>query len=93
MVRCVYEQELTNPRAYHVGRMGARISRHLALDDPVHFPVTAVLCGRRNNVAEPQSETPLPIHSITIFPVKVSHACLPHFSFFIFHFDRGTTNH
>lgn len=36
--------------------MGARLARKLPLGDPVHFPVTAVLCGRRNNVPEPLSE-------------------------------------
>ena len=49
-------QDLSNPRAYYVGVMGARLARKLPLGDPVHFPVTAVLCGRRNNVPEPNSE-------------------------------------
>jgi hypothetical protein len=53
-------QDLTDPRAYYIGVMGARLARKLPLGEPVHFPVTAVLCGRRNNVPEPHSESPLP---------------------------------
>jgi len=53
-------QDLTNPRAYYLGVMGARLARKLPLGDPVHFPVTAVLCGRRNNVPEPHSKPPIP---------------------------------
>ena len=39
--------------ALAVGVMGARLARKLPLGEPVHFPVTAVLCGRRNNCPEP----------------------------------------
>jgi hypothetical protein len=55
----VLSQDLTNPRAYHIGTMGARIARGLGLSDPVHFPVTSVLCGRRNNTPDPKSEPSL----------------------------------
>jgi len=53
-------QDVTNPRGYYVGMMGARLARRIPLSDPVHFPVTAVLCGRRNNVPEPNSKPPIP---------------------------------
>lgn len=54
-------QDLTNPRAYYIGVMGARLARKLPLGDPVHFPVTAVLCGRRNNAPEPHSTSHPPL--------------------------------
>ena len=41
--------DLVDPRNLYVARMGSRLSRGLSLDKPVHFPVNAVLQGRRNN--------------------------------------------
>ena len=41
--------DLVNPRNLYLARMGTRLSRGLSLDKPVHFPVNAVLQGRRNN--------------------------------------------
>ncbi len=41
--------DLANPRNLYLARMGTRLSRGLSLDKPVHFPVNAVLQGRRNN--------------------------------------------
>ncbi|MBE9559227.1 MAG: hypothetical protein IMF15_00495 [Proteobacteria bacterium] len=41
--------DLANPRNLYLARTGTRLSRGLALDQPVHFPVNAVLQGRRNN--------------------------------------------
>ena len=41
--------DLANPRNLYLARMGTRLSRGLSLDQPVHFPVNAVLQGRRNN--------------------------------------------
>jgi phosphoenolpyruvate carboxykinase (diphosphate) len=41
--------DIANPRHLYLARIGARLSRGLSLDEPVHFPVNAVLQGRRNN--------------------------------------------
>jgi len=41
--------DLADPRNLYLARMGTRLSRGLSLDKPVHFPVNAVLQGRRNN--------------------------------------------
>ncbi len=41
--------DLANPRSLYLAQMGTRLSRGLALDKPAHFPVNAVLQGRRNN--------------------------------------------
>ena len=41
--------DLANPRNLYLAQTGTRLSRGLTLDQPVHFPVNAVLQGRRNN--------------------------------------------
>jgi hypothetical protein len=41
--------DLANPRSMYLAQTGTRLSRGLRLDDPVYFPVNAVLQGRRNN--------------------------------------------
>ncbi|MBE9567665.1 MAG: hypothetical protein IMF14_03140, partial [Proteobacteria bacterium] len=41
--------DLANPRSLYLARTGTRLSRGLTLEQPVHFPVNAVLQGRRNN--------------------------------------------
>ena len=41
--------DLANPRHKYLAVMGTRLARGLALEDPVYFPVNAVLQGRRNN--------------------------------------------
>ena len=41
--------DLANPRNLYLARVGTRLSRGLSIDQPVHFPVNAVLQGRRNN--------------------------------------------
>jgi hypothetical protein len=41
--------DLVNPLDRHVAEMGTRLSRAVPADQPVHTPVSAVLCGRRNN--------------------------------------------
>ena len=41
--------DLANPQNLYLARIGTRLSRGLSLDQPVHFPVNAVLQGRRNN--------------------------------------------
>ena len=41
--------DLANPRSLYLAQTGTRLSRGLSLDEPVYFPVNAVLQGRRNN--------------------------------------------
>ena len=41
--------DLADPRHKYLAVMGTRLARGLTLDQPVHFPVNAVLQGRRNN--------------------------------------------
>ncbi len=41
--------DLANPRNLYLAQMGTRLTRGLSLDEAVHFPVNAVLQGRRNN--------------------------------------------
>ncbi len=41
--------DLANPRYLYLAQLGTRLSRGLSLDEPVYFPVNAVLQGRRNN--------------------------------------------
>ena len=41
--------DLANPRHKYLAVMGTRLARGLSLDQPVYFPVNAVLQGRRNN--------------------------------------------
>jgi hypothetical protein len=41
--------DLVDPRNLYIAQMGSRLSRGLSLDEAVHFPVNAVLQGRRNN--------------------------------------------
>ena len=41
--------DLANPRNLYLAQAGTRLSRGLSIDNPVHFPVNAVLQGRRNN--------------------------------------------
>ena len=41
--------DLANPRNLYLAQVGTRLARGLHRDDPVFFPVNAVLQGRRNN--------------------------------------------
>ena len=41
--------DLANPRHKYLAIMGTRLARGLTLEQPVYFPVNAVLQGRRNN--------------------------------------------
>jgi hypothetical protein len=45
--------DLTDPRGRHLAEVGARLARGLSPEQPVLWPVNAVLSGRRNNAAEP----------------------------------------
>jgi phosphoenolpyruvate carboxykinase (diphosphate) len=44
--------DLTNPRGTYLAEIGTRLAREIPSDAPVHFPVNAVLSGRRNNPAD-----------------------------------------
>jgi len=41
--------DILNPKGRYLAELGARFARRIRLDRPVHFPVNAVLSGRRNN--------------------------------------------
>ncbi len=41
--------DLANPKNMYLAQIGTRLARGLSLDDPLYFPVNAVLQGRRNN--------------------------------------------
>ncbi len=46
--------DLTDPVNRYIGEMGTRLQRAVPAGNPVHTPVQAVLCGRRNNPPEPE---------------------------------------
>ncbi len=50
--------DLVNPRDGYLARIGARLAREIPPDQPVHFPVNAVLAGRRNNPPDAKLGTP-----------------------------------
>lgn len=45
--------DLANPRHKYMATVGTRLARGLTLEQPVYFPVNAVLQGRRNNPHDP----------------------------------------
>ena len=45
--------DLTDPQASYLAEISTRLKRGLEPEQPVHFPVNAVLTGRRNNPPEP----------------------------------------
>jgi hypothetical protein len=50
--------DLVNPRDLHVAEMGTRLAREIPSEKPAHFPVNAVLAGRRNNPPDPKTGAP-----------------------------------
>ncbi len=50
--------DLVNPRATYLAEVAARLAREIPADKPVHFPVNAVLAGRRNSPPEPEIGLP-----------------------------------
>ena len=50
--------DLVHPRETHLAEMGARMNREIPADEPVYFPVNAVLPGRRNNPPDPKTGVP-----------------------------------
>jgi hypothetical protein len=47
-----------NPRSVYLAEIGTRLAREIPSDCPVHFPVNAVLSGRRNNPPDPKTGAP-----------------------------------
>lgn len=45
--------DLVNPRERYLGELGTRLQRRIPAGQPLHFPVNAVLPGRRNNPQAP----------------------------------------
>ncbi len=50
--------DLVHPEASYVAEIGTRLAREIPPALPAHFPVNAVLSGRRNNPREPKSGVP-----------------------------------
>jgi hypothetical protein len=50
--------DLTDPRTTYIAEIGTRLAREIPSDAPVHFPVNAVLSGRRNNPADHKAGIP-----------------------------------
>ncbi len=50
--------DLAAPRNKYLGEIAARLEREIPAGEPVHFPVNAVLSGRRNSPADPASGLP-----------------------------------
>lgn len=50
--------DVVNSRERHLAEICARLDRGIPSDQPVHFPVNAVLAGRRGNPAEPKIGLP-----------------------------------
>jgi len=50
--------DLTDPRSTYLAEIGTRLAREIPSDARVHFPVNAVLSGRRNNPADHKSGIP-----------------------------------
>jgi hypothetical protein len=50
--------DLANPRDAYLAEIGTRLAREIPPDRPVHFPVNAVLAGRRNNPPDAKAGIP-----------------------------------
>jgi len=50
--------DLAHPRDPYLAEIGTRLAREIPPDQPVHFPVNAVLAGRRNNPPDPKAGIP-----------------------------------
>ena len=48
----------TNPRGRYLAEIGTRLAREIPSDLPAHFPVNAVLAGRRNNPPDRKNGIP-----------------------------------
>jgi len=50
--------DLAHPREFYLAQIAARLARGIPADRPVHFPVNAVLAGRRNSPADSKAGLP-----------------------------------
>ena len=50
--------DLENPRETYLAEIAARLEREIPAGPPVHFPVNAVLAGRRNSPPDPEIGLP-----------------------------------
>ena len=50
--------DVVQARETYLAEIGARLDRGIPADAPVHFPVNAVLAGRRNNPPDPKIDLP-----------------------------------
>jgi len=50
--------DLANPRDGYLAEIGTRLAREIPAGNKAHFPVSAVLAGRRNNPPEPKAGIP-----------------------------------
>ncbi len=50
--------DLENPRETYLAEIAARLEREIPAEQPVHFPVNAVLAGRRNSPPDPEIGLP-----------------------------------
>jgi phosphoenolpyruvate carboxykinase (diphosphate) len=50
--------DLVDPRSTYLAEIGTRLAREIPADRPAHFPVNAVLSGRRNNPPDPKTGAP-----------------------------------
>jgi hypothetical protein len=64
--------DIVDARGVHLARMATRLFRRLPADAPVYTPVDALVPGRRNNPADPQSH----IRSLAVFN-PIHHMELP----------------
>lgn len=72
--------DLINPRQRYVAEMGTRFFRKIPMDQPVHFPVNAVLPGRRNNPPDLKAGIPAlavynPIHYQELPELFMDYVC------------------
>jgi hypothetical protein len=50
--------DLADPRSAYLAAIGTRLAREIPPDEPVHFPVNAVLAGRRTNPPDAKAGIP-----------------------------------
>ncbi|MCU1291367.1 MAG: hypothetical protein JWP08_217, partial [Bryobacterales bacterium] len=50
--------DLVHPRDMYLAKIGTRLAREVPAEKPVHFPVNAVLAGRRNNPPDQKAGIP-----------------------------------
>ncbi len=59
-----FRPDIEKPQGRYLAEVGTRLSRKIPAQDPVIFPVNAVLPGRRNNPADPENKIrPLAVYN------------------------------